>query len=141
MSLSAAELSEMRKRANAASPGPWLAEPDTLAGRVWVQRRNRNWLGLAKDLEPIFSVRGEPPEAYRQREQDALFVAAARTDVPRLLDEIDRLTAQREKLRAALGDVSADLAELGAVFAAKGNTVFDEMDHLRAADAALKETE
>ncbi len=88
----AAALDKIRERAKAATPGPWRNEPNTGAGRVWVQiSRHRG----DRDCEPLFNVRspGRNPstEEYQQRAADAGFIAHARTDVPRLLAVVDAL--------------------------------------------------
>jgi hypothetical protein len=48
----------MRERAEAATGGEWVTEPNTRAGRVWV--KSRKWMG-GMDMEPIFQVRSEGP--------------------------------------------------------------------------------
>lgn len=65
-----AAAARIRGRAEKATPGPWRAEPDTHAGRVWVQRgRTRD----GADCEPLFNVRGG--ESYAQRAADAEHIA------------------------------------------------------------------
>lgn len=76
---------EIRARAEAATEGPWFTGG---AGR---------WPSL-KPHELIVSPK-YPLMEFEDTEQgraDAKFVAAARTDVPALLDEIDRLTRERD---------------------------------------------
>ncbi len=71
-----AELDAIRARAEAATPGPW---------------------GITADSKPNdFDIAGPEPGDTRGmfwREEDAGFVAHARTDVPALLDEVKRLRA------------------------------------------------
>lgn len=79
-----AELAAIRATTAAATEGPWRAEPNTGAGRVWVQiGRSRH----DADCEPLFRVRGGP--SYEQREADAAFIVAARSGVPRLLTAVE----------------------------------------------------
>ena len=85
------DLDAIEARAEAATPGPWRNEPDTGAGRVWVQR---GYFRDEADCEPLFSLRGK--EAYEQRSADADFIARARTDIPALVAE----------LRAARADIT-----------------------------------
>jgi hypothetical protein len=87
------DLDAIEARAEAATPGPWRNEPDTGAGRVWVQR---GYFRDEADCEPLFSLRGK--EAYEQRSADADFIARARTDIPALVAE---LRAAREVVEAA----------------------------------------
>lgn len=78
------EIAAIRERADKATPGPWVAADDdetTLA----IDAPNVGlfaWLDAEKHYE------------------DAEFIAHARSDVPALLDEIDRLTAENNPARA-----------------------------------------
>ena len=84
-----ADLDEIERRASAATEGPWTGrevkhrDPD---GRVIGVE-----LGAAHDDHA--AIFGANPEA------DAEFIAAARTDVPRLVAEVRRLQAENENLR------------------------------------------
>ncbi len=124
------DLDAIEKRANAASPGPWQTEPNTYAGRVWVQRSpvKHRWHG--KDCEPLFNVRDK--DGYEQREKDAVFIAHAREDVPALVAKVRALEAAAkvrpspvilERANAALAAVvrtaygnAEPLAELALMF-------------------------
>jgi hypothetical protein len=66
------ELKVIEARANAAAPGPWRRDMD-----------------VVRDAEDFMIV--GPDERYT--EQDADFIAAARTDVPTLVAEVRRLRA------------------------------------------------
>ena len=87
-----AERDAIRATTDAATEGPWRAEPNTGAGRVWVQiGRQRH----DADCEPLFNVRGGAE--YAQREADAAFIVAARSAMPRLLAAVEavlELTAE-----------------------------------------------
>ena len=80
--LTDSELRAMREREEAATPGPWLvpcpADPMTC---VYSQHTN---IGLCLERD------------------NAFFIAAARTDVPRLLDEVARLEAALAEARIHL---------------------------------------
>ena len=91
------DLDVIEARAEAATPGPWRNEPDTGAGRVWVQR---GYFRDEADCEPLFSLRGK--EAYEQRSADADFIAHARTDIPNLLAALDELEAENKELKLDL---------------------------------------
>jgi hypothetical protein len=75
---------EIRARAEAATPGPWLAS------HRCVDRTpdDDESCGLGLEIDG-------PPEAYLRgqfaRSADAQFIAAARTDIPALLDTIEAL--------------------------------------------------
>ncbi len=69
--LTDAELEAMERRCVEASPGPWTAEI----------------LGSLEEAKALGRFR------WAQPEPDALFIAHAREDIPRLLSEIKRLRA------------------------------------------------
>jgi hypothetical protein len=82
-SMTKVELEEIRRRCDAATPGPWISfveGRDHTSGSNFIKRGNGE--ARADDLELTGATVAD---------QD--FVAAARQDVPRLLDEVDRLTA------------------------------------------------
>jgi hypothetical protein len=81
MSETPLDLTPIRARADAATVGPWTAfEADAKAGAF----DRRQWIGVDNMRVDIFSDQ----DATRD---DAKFIAAARTDVPALLAEVDRL--------------------------------------------------
>lgn len=88
-------LEGIRARAAAATPGPWFCGSDYKAGYL------RPWeVCLAADL-PMLELR---PDG--SGEADATFIAHAREDVPALLSEVDRLTAETEELRRTIRNLS-----------------------------------
>jgi hypothetical protein len=95
-------LAEIRDRAQAATPGPWRTHDTyvhdggycmTVLSGDGNSTEPRAWL-------PTFSNATGSPMA-RNVEADAEFMAAARQDVPELLAEVDRLTAELAKAQAA----------------------------------------
>lgn len=106
--LTDAELSAIDARANAATPGPWAAEPYQLPpGRTRAGspqgRVHADWFPIAAH---VFLC-------------DGAFIAAAREDVPRLLAEVQRLRAraeaaeqEREALRFKRDVLRAEVEEL-----------------------------
>lgn len=73
------ELAEIRKRADSATPGPWKAyieERDFQSGSSFIQ------------------TQGEDIELIGATEADYDFIANARQDIPKLLDEIERLRGE-----------------------------------------------
>lgn len=88
-------LDEIKKRAEAATPGPWAAH----------ERAHKN----------EWALRGPATSARTLVREDATFIAHARQDVPALVAEVERL---REALRpfAQLGALlDGGLAALGTV--------------------------
>ncbi len=92
------ELDAIRERCEKATPGPWkwdrlnfiLSEEGMMVAEV------RGWGHLT-------SIKKLPEnEAFRQQENNGLLIAHARTDIPLLLAEIDRLTADRAVLKNEL---------------------------------------
>jgi hypothetical protein len=77
-------IAELRALAAAATPGPWTyqeRESNGLRTTRWVRGNNSEWVA---DLPGAIHLQ-------RDKEQDAAFIAAARTALPEALDEIERL--------------------------------------------------
>ena len=79
------ELSEMRARCDAATPGPWKA-------------------GFCGD---ITSNGADIGETYEEN-GDPAFIAAARSDMPRLIDEVEGLQAEAVVARREFKDLKYD---------------------------------
>ena len=90
------DVAELRRLAEAATPGPWEA-----FGAV-DGRRGERWLGVTTDMRAIESARaGDVFAAQDCTRQDALFIAAANPAVVlALLAERDALAAKVERVRA-----------------------------------------
>ena len=90
------DLAELRRLAEAATPGPWEA-----FGAV-DGRRGERWLGVTTDMRATESARaGDVFAAQNCTRQDALFIAAANPAVVlALLAERDALAAAVERVRA-----------------------------------------
>lgn len=105
-------LARIRKQANAATEGPWEADPFTWKPGHPVPPSE--WLGI----EATGPVKGEVARIRLNDDEadadaDAEFIAAARTDVPRLvaaldavLDLADRLDAEAATLYNFSGGMS-----------------------------------
>ncbi|MFZ7945721.1 hypothetical protein [Neobacillus sp. 19] len=96
------QLAEIRKRAEAATPGPWVWEKFALDEDDW--DTEMPWLGNATesvmdfgDCEQYYPTQGTPPN-----DADAEFIAHARQDVPKLLAEVARLNRKNNLYRKAL---------------------------------------
>ena len=90
------DVAELRRLAEAATPGPWEA-----FGAV-DGRRGERWLGVTTDMRAIEPARaGDVFAAQDCTRQDALFIAAANpAAVLALLDERDALAAKVARVRA-----------------------------------------
>ncbi|WP_276914028.1 hypothetical protein [Aneurinibacillus aneurinilyticus] len=97
------ELREITERERKATPGPWSFEkgavitehPDHQAVSVWWNGRDRDICLLNDGGEYISNI---------NIDEDALFIAASRTDIPRLLAHIEALQAQLSSL-CSIGDL------------------------------------
>jgi len=83
MTYTEAERKALHSLVSATVPGPWRVSIECLSKRCLVFDGNGMWVVDC----------GEDPDGAR-------FIAAARTAVPALLDEIERLTAEVTHLRA-----------------------------------------
>lgn len=96
---------EIRARAEAATEGPWCTDDwEIYQGAEYMPGLSR-WVGE--------TCRGHV-DGFPQDRADAAFIAAARSDVPALLAEVDRLRAERHSTNEALDDAVKAIAEKGA---------------------------
>lgn len=91
------QLKAIRERANGATPGPWEFESGDRDGPsdkvIWSPT---SMVGRDEEDEPYNLVCTLPNDSYGYSHKyydDGPFLTHARTDVPLLLDEIDRLQA------------------------------------------------
>lgn len=87
------ELEAIKRRAERASPGPWCVG----------MQNGRRWIGEYSDRDGCIGRRGNYYGENRLDEAAAEFIAAARSDVPALVAEV-------EKLRGLLESVETQLA-------------------------------
>lgn len=96
--MSEQRLAEILARVEAAAPGPWESDGaefyGTLAGVLMIDL----WVGETLDIDDL-----------PQSEANAAFVAAARTDVPELVAEVQRLREERHSTNEALSDAAEQL--------------------------------
>jgi hypothetical protein len=78
------EIERIRKRAEAAQPGPWKS---FVEGRDHTSRSSFIQIGQGKS-------RGDDIEMYGATMPDQDFIACASQDIPRLLEEIENLKRQ-----------------------------------------------
>ena len=97
------KLAELRRLAEAATPGPWEA-----FGAV-DGRRGERWLGVTTDMRAIESARaGDVFAAQNCTRQDALFIAAANpAAVLGLLDHLAHMREARDNARAEVERLTA----------------------------------
>ncbi len=119
------DLTAIKKRAEAATPGPW-----------WAWDRGVGWvIGLGDGRDERGRPEDRLPEGFRTdigRAEDAEFIAAARTDIPALVAELERMQRlldvpsvdSYESMAQALADERAEvvrhcdrIAELTALLA------------------------
>lgn len=98
--LTADDVAAIRARADAATPGPWeVGKTNQSPGTgiwYWIVRNATN-----KILTIFHAVRQAIVE--EQVEANCKFIAAARTDIPRLCDEVTRLREENAELRRRVG--------------------------------------
>lgn len=91
------DIDAIRARAEAATPGPWEWNTERFKG---------GWSGItgkdnAEILFPNHCNDGDDGYAWFEdfpNDADAAFIAHAREDIPALLAEVDRLTAENERI-------------------------------------------
>jgi len=94
-------IKEVRERANKATPGPWHTDSvgsESIFGQ-WV------FVGPSEYEDDISSYKSPGVYIYAPddapSEEDAEFIAHARDDMPFLLERIDELERENERLRVA----------------------------------------
>ena len=86
--LTPAELAEIRARCDAATPGPWQTEK----GRVLTTEIGY-LVAVAESVPASFYTAKPAGSLYERMAANAAFIAASRTDVPRLLATIEAMQA------------------------------------------------
>lgn len=101
--LTEAEIAEIRARTDAATPGPWLDSPGADSSRP--QRQHHHEI---RQIDKYPSDKHHWPhricqtiegQSSQQADLDFAFIAASRTDVPRLLDAHASLVAQLDAIK------------------------------------------
>lgn len=124
-------LAAIRARAEAATEGPWEA---CEGGEPSIWSPSRIVIGNYTQRDEWESAAWEDGSP-----EDRAFIAAARTDVPDLLDHIETLTSEVERLRGALDAADRQIeARTGTtagerLFRARAEEVEAERDDARAA--------
>ena len=89
------EIEAIRERCEKATPGPW--HPDKYPEYIWGPKAQMVGDFQAEDLLPGAVMRMRGVGAKLPIKENADFIAHARTDIPKLLAEIDRLKGELEK--------------------------------------------
>lgn len=96
------ELDAIEARANAATPGPWVAKPvdyapDRYAGIETVYKRAPHYDEEPEEYRGAIGIVETDGGNYPPQGPDAVFIAAARSDVPALVAEVKRLREALER--------------------------------------------
>jgi hypothetical protein len=142
--LTAEDLATIEARANAATGGEWVAyEPTELHGDIRIARSRDEYPdGRSKN-----TYVGRLVESHvgheKPRREDGAFIAAARSDVPRLVAEVRALTDERDYSRIVAEEVVArgesQTAELNALRADNETLRRERNEALNERDAAREE--
>lgn len=106
--MTADELEEIESRAYKATPGPWVDDPDIRPTikvyRIGMKDPGGEWsheyLNSKDKLVQVGYIARIPK--HDKAMFDSEFIANARTDVPKLVNEVRRLTKENESLRGRL---------------------------------------
>ena len=114
--LASSELMEMKARCDAATPGPWESDGEVigwLGGEapgvaVWYEHENQ-----PRNHSPICMCQPNRSGKYgvagtEYPIEDAAIIAHARTDLPRLIEEVERLKVEVKRLTEALVIAKSD---------------------------------
>lgn len=82
-------LARIRKRADAATPGPWETDGTGEVSQHW--SRPEPWETVVGTGVSCMSYCYGGSAKGAERVEDAKFIAAARTDVPRLVDALEKV--------------------------------------------------
>lgn len=111
------DLEGIKARETAATPGSWVIEDSEWSGRFDVA-------SSASDLTPGAPFGPTyPGVAERLTEVDATFIAHARTDIPALLAEVDRLKWELIQARQDIKDLRSAISKIGLALGMKGPQV------------------
>ena len=113
-------LAEILARAEEAAPGPWESDGAEIYGTLAGVLRIDLWVGETLNIDDL-------PQANA----NASFIAAARSDVPDLVAEVQRLWAERHSTNEALDDAVRENAKLRARVAELEQTLERRTELLR----------
>lgn len=107
------DMEAVRKREQAATPGPWQTSVDVLHARDGQKLERYRLFARHKRL-------GDGVEAFdesknKQAQRNGEFIAHARDDIPALIAEVDRLTTERNSYKINATVYEKRVAELEAI--------------------------
>lgn len=105
------DLAEIRARCEAAADGPWVGGRRLADEPVFVYGNDGDVVAEAHDWVLGFTLEGQ--EQRGRAEETAAFIAAARTDVPRLLAEVEALRALAVELAWVVEEAGPCWDDLG----------------------------
>ena len=112
MTMTERELQAIRERVEAATPGPWKRWGYHPVDVGYVITEHPRYMEEGVSLVGSLETGGMPTPTKRrralffpERPEDAIFIAAARTDIPTLLAEVTVLRAENAALREAMVSV------------------------------------
>jgi hypothetical protein len=122
--LSAAEAKAIRARLGNTRRGPW----DVATDGTWnIYIRGSEGMFEDED-EPCYVVSGTTTMYGCQDDGEAAFIAAARTDIPRLLATLDAYRAERDAYREVVVWVASDPMDSPCV-GCGGTGIFEDVTH------------
>jgi hypothetical protein len=125
------DLAAIRKRAEAATPGPWKVEKNeknATSGKNWLLAYFGLKIDHAENKDYHYFLTTDNVRASNLVggcDKDSEFVAHARTDIPALLDELERIRAAALELREALKNESSNFRKLGEAHTIDLSEVYD----------------
>ncbi|MFS0562554.1 hypothetical protein AB1K91_17650 [Terribacillus sp. 179-K 1B1 HS] len=112
--LTITELEQIRQRAEAATEADWIAETE-----------HEGIFVFSEDIDEIIAG----PFEFMQ---DAVFIANARQDVPRLLTEVETLITEKARARRMLDELIGEMANAdGAGYALAAETIRADLEKIR----------
>jgi hypothetical protein len=91
------DLEAIRVRADAATAGPWGSLPDIVPGQPnWIIGRTADPNDGYYGTTDVLRIADENLDGNYLSDDDAEFIAHARTDIPALIAEVEALRAQHE---------------------------------------------
>jgi len=122
------ELADLERIADAATPGPWRAVAMNGVAGVAAPDHMRCYVYIHGRIDAVSD------ETVARWQRDAHLIAAARTAVPALIEEVRRLTAERDEARG-------DVERLGNALTIETRVSLDFQQQRDEALAALKRCE
>lgn len=122
------DLDAIRRRLDGVTPGPWFPINQNDEESEWFSRYEEDPMVVTADSNPgnFCAIAREISSGERDGNANAEFIAAARTHVPALADEVEQLRAELARADAQLiaANRRADGLHADLVSATKANTAY-----------------